>query len=136
MPNLIRLASAAAAAACIVVAVPAAASAEPAQQAAPAASRCSSGVLIGFLRGNHINGGGWLTCFRPDPSAFRTVDATLYRNRLPVAYGRTDCMGFNGGCSVHSPSVPNLRGIQTWCVISTTRYSNVYRSSRRECWRG
>jgi hypothetical protein len=132
VPYLKRLASAAAAAACVALAVPAAASAAP---AAPAVS-CDSGVTIGFLAGNHLNAGGWLNCFRPFPSVFRTVDATLYRNHVAVEYGRTDCLGSNAVCSVHSPAIANPKGIQLWCAISTANYQGLYKASHRTCWNG
>lgn len=136
MPHLTRLASAAAAAACLALAVPAGATATvtPAPQAA--AVSCSSGAEIGFLAGNHLNAGGWLNCFRPFPSVFRTVKATLTRNGLAVEFGRSDCLGSNAVCSVASPAIANPAGIQTWCSVSMADYQGLYTATHSTCWKG
>jgi hypothetical protein len=138
VPNLKRVASAAAAAASLALAVPAGASAATSATAAGAAatatsapnatqvsSGCSSAASIGWLSHNRVYGGGWMTCPRPFPTVVRTVDATLYRNHLAVAYGRSDCDGLAETCSVHSPAVANPAGIQTWCSYCRASYTPI-----------
>lgn len=108
-------------------------------KAAPAASGCSSGASIGWLSGNRVYAGGWITCFRPIGEIGLTVDATLTRNGVAVAYGRSDCYGTAAGdktCSVQSPAVANQSGTQTWCSVSLAYYDGFYKTTKRECWNG
>ena len=145
MPNLMRITPTITAAALLALAVSAAAvpavasAAVPAHSAAaPAASVCSSNPDIGIDQngGNTMNAGGYIECSLPLSNIPRTVDATLYRNGVQVAYNRADCYGYSTICRVNTPSVANPAGYQTWCAYSHAQYDSVYNVTKHVCARG
>lgn len=143
VPNLKRLASAAIAGGCLALAVPAAAGATTtaAPQVAPAVTTgCTfSASYITWPSLGHIAGGGWITCSRV--FSVRTVDSSLRRDGVEVAYSRHDCLGTVVGsttCSVQTQTVVNPAGSQHWCSVSHAFYGGVggYNATKSECWNG
>lgn len=155
MPNLMRIGSTVAAAAFLALAVPAAvvpaaasaaipahtaaSAAVPAPSVRPASSvGCSSNPDIGWNQNgaNTVNAGGYIECPLPASNIPRTVDATLYRNGVAVAYNRSDCYGYSTICTVNTPSVANPAGYQTWCAYSHAVYDGAYNVTKHVCGQG
>ena len=154
MPNLMRSVPAVTAAAILALAVPAAAvpavasaavpahtatlTAVPAPSARPTAAACSSNPDFAWnpQGARTVIAGGYISCPLPASNLPRTVDATLYRNGVEVAYNRADCYGFSTICSVKTPAVNNPPGYQTWCAYSHAQYDGFYNVTKHVCGKG